>query len=91
MLIGHRDHDEVIGTQWEAPDHTAVADVERLKIEGPVSYLMQTTLAADVVLVLGSPNSASSVKPVESASRQDARSYLVEEAVTFAMPRQLRD
>ncbi len=50
ILIGHRDHDEVIGTLGEAPDVTQVVDppeeVEFLDVPDPnrVAYLTQTTL-----------------------------------------------
>jgi 4-hydroxy-3-methylbut-2-enyl diphosphate reductase len=53
VLIGHRDHDEVIGTLGEAPGSTIlvsdVSDVDRLNIPHPerVSYLTQTTLSLD--------------------------------------------
>jgi 4-hydroxy-3-methylbut-2-en-1-yl diphosphate reductase len=53
VLIGHRDHDEVIGTLGEAPASTFlvsdVEDVNRLTIEDPerVVYLTQTTLSLD--------------------------------------------
>lgn len=53
ILIGHRDHDEVIGTLGEAPQNTTlvsdVADVDRLRIQDPdrVVYLTQTTLSLD--------------------------------------------
>jgi 4-hydroxy-3-methylbut-2-en-1-yl diphosphate reductase len=53
VLIGHRDHDEVIGTLGEAPGSTFlvsdVPDVDRLKIKDPkrVAYLTQTTLSLD--------------------------------------------
>jgi 4-hydroxy-3-methylbut-2-en-1-yl diphosphate reductase len=53
ILIGHRDHDEVIGTLGEAPQNTTlvsdVADVNRLNIQDPdhVVYLTQTTLSLD--------------------------------------------
>ncbi len=53
VLIGHRDHDEVIGTLGEAPESTFlvsdVADVDRLQIQDPerVVYLTQTTLSLD--------------------------------------------
>ena len=53
VLIGHRDHDEVIGTLGEAPDSTVlvsdVADVDRLQIKDPdrIAYLTQTTLSLD--------------------------------------------
>ncbi|HVX65961.1 MAG TPA: 4-hydroxy-3-methylbut-2-enyl diphosphate reductase [Bryobacteraceae bacterium] len=53
VLIGHRDHDEVIGTLGEAPHCTtlvsSVSDVDRLKPPDPerVIYLTQTTLSLD--------------------------------------------
>jgi 4-hydroxy-3-methylbut-2-enyl diphosphate reductase len=53
VLIGHKDHDEVIGTLGEAPGQTflvsTVADVDVLKVPDPsrVCYLTQTTLSLD--------------------------------------------
>lgn len=53
ILIGHRDHDEVIGTLGEAPENTIlvsdVADVDRLQVANPdrMAYLTQTTLSLD--------------------------------------------
>src|SRR5688500_5908449 len=53
ILIGHEDHDEVIGTLGEAPDRILVVDgveeVERLTLPDPdkVAYLTQTTLSVD--------------------------------------------
>jgi 4-hydroxy-3-methylbut-2-enyl diphosphate reductase len=53
VLIGHADHDEVIGTLGEAPERIVVvasaADVERLEVPDPerVAYLTQTTLSVD--------------------------------------------
>jgi 4-hydroxy-3-methylbut-2-en-1-yl diphosphate reductase len=53
VLIGHRDHDEVIGTLGEAPHSMVlvsdVDDVNRLEIRNPerVAYLTQTTLSLD--------------------------------------------
>lgn len=53
ILIGHRDHDEVIGTLGEAPAVTqvvsSVADVDRLEVHNHarVAYLTQTTLSLD--------------------------------------------
>jgi 4-hydroxy-3-methylbut-2-enyl diphosphate reductase len=53
ILIGHRDHDEVIGTLGEAPAVTQVVDspeeVENLQVPDPerVAYLTQTTLSLD--------------------------------------------
>jgi len=53
ILIGHRDHDEVIGTLGEAPENTIlvsdVEDVDRLNVKDPdrMVYLTQTTLSLD--------------------------------------------
>ncbi len=53
VLIGHKDHDEVIGTLGEVPEHSylveTVDDVDRLEIPDPrrVRYLTQTTLSLD--------------------------------------------
>ncbi len=53
VLIGHKNHDEVIGTLGEAPDKMvlveSVADVDALEISDPtrVAYLTQTTLSLD--------------------------------------------
>jgi 4-hydroxy-3-methylbut-2-en-1-yl diphosphate reductase len=53
VLIGHEDHDEVIGTLGEAPERIIVVDsveeVERLRLPDPekVAYLTQTTLSVD--------------------------------------------
>jgi 4-hydroxy-3-methylbut-2-enyl diphosphate reductase len=53
ILIGHRDHDEVIGTLGEAPLVTQVVgspeEVESLTVPDPnrIAYLTQTTLSLD--------------------------------------------
>ena len=53
VLIGHKDHDEVIGTLGEVPDRSylveTVEDVNRLELADPtrVRYLTQTTLSLD--------------------------------------------
>jgi 4-hydroxy-3-methylbut-2-enyl diphosphate reductase len=53
ILIGHKDHDEVIGTLGEAPESTTlvstVEDVDRLEVKDPerVSFITQTTLSLD--------------------------------------------
>lgn len=53
FLVGHKGHDEVIGTMGEVPDHvTLVSDVEEAETvevpEGaPVVVLTQTTLSVD--------------------------------------------
>ena len=53
VLIGHKDHDEVIGTLGEAPESTILVsseeDVDRLEVKDPerVSFITQTTLSLD--------------------------------------------
>jgi 4-hydroxy-3-methylbut-2-enyl diphosphate reductase len=53
LLIGHRDHDEVIGTMGEAPESTIVVaseeEAEQVQVPDPgrVCYLTQTTLSLD--------------------------------------------
>jgi 4-hydroxy-3-methylbut-2-enyl diphosphate reductase len=53
VLIGHKDHDEVIGTLGEVPGRSflveTVEDVDRLQVPDPtrVRYLTQTTLSLD--------------------------------------------
>lgn len=53
ILVGHEDHDEVIGTTGEAPERIAVVsspeEVEALEIPDPdkVAYITQTTLSVD--------------------------------------------
>ena len=53
VLIGHRQHVEVIGTMGEAPEHIVVcenvAEVEALELPDPekVAYITQTTLSID--------------------------------------------
>jgi len=53
LLIGHRDHDEVVGTKGEAPRHTigvsSSEEAEAVSVPDPenVFYLTQTTLSLD--------------------------------------------
>ncbi len=53
ILVGHEDHDEVIGTMGEAPDRILVIEhpdqVETLVVPDPsrIAYLTQTTLSVD--------------------------------------------
>jgi 4-hydroxy-3-methylbut-2-enyl diphosphate reductase len=53
VLIGHTDHDEVVGTLGEAPQCTVLVsnagDVDRLSVADParVAFLTQTTLSLD--------------------------------------------
>lgn len=58
LLIGHNDHQEVIGTRGEVPDAIQVvespADIARLRIDDPdaLVYLTQTTLSTDDAAVI---------------------------------------
>jgi 4-hydroxy-3-methylbut-2-enyl diphosphate reductase len=51
ILIGHRDHQEIVGTSGEAPEQTVVVDsveaVDALEVEDPnrLAFLTQTTLS----------------------------------------------
>jgi len=51
ILIGHKDHQEIVGTSGEAPDRTIVVDsvaaVDALEVAEPdkLSFLTQTTLS----------------------------------------------
>src|ERR1700678_2377626 len=51
ILIGHKDHQEIVGTSGEAPDQTVVVDsveaVDKLNVTDPESlaFLTQTTLS----------------------------------------------
>lgn len=53
LLVGHQNHDEVIGTRGEAPDAVvvieSVADAEAVQVEDPgnVALTTQTTLSID--------------------------------------------
>jgi 4-hydroxy-3-methylbut-2-enyl diphosphate reductase len=53
LLVGHEDHQEVIGTRGEAPDATIVVesaeDARRIEVNDPdkIVYLTQTTLSTD--------------------------------------------
>jgi 4-hydroxy-3-methylbut-2-enyl diphosphate reductase len=53
LLIGHREHEEVVGTRGEAPENVVVvsdpAEAKSVQPADPsrVAYVMQTTLASD--------------------------------------------
>jgi 4-hydroxy-3-methylbut-2-enyl diphosphate reductase len=127
ILIGHLNHDEIVGTLGEAPTVTQVASnaaqVARIEVPDPerVAYLTQTTLSldeakdiiealrakfpnirgpqaqdicyatenrqvavknvaeqAELVLVVGSPNSSNSNRLVEVAGNLGTRSFLID-------------
>jgi 4-hydroxy-3-methylbut-2-enyl diphosphate reductase len=62
LLVGHADHEEVVGTLGEAPEQTTVVetadDARRVRVSDPqrVAYATQTTLSvdetADIVAIL---------------------------------------
>jgi len=95
VLIGHRGHDEVIGTMGEAPEHirlvTSVAEIDELEVENPekVVYLTQTTLSLDdtreIVHALRRKFPALQAPPSEdicyaTQNRQEAVRHLAERA-----------
>ena len=52
ILIGHKGHPEVIGTMGQIPKENIVLietieDAKKLKINGPIAYVTQTTLSVD--------------------------------------------
>ena len=52
ILIGHKNHPEVIGTMGQIPKENIVLietieDVKNLKLEGTIAYVTQTTLSVD--------------------------------------------
>jgi 4-hydroxy-3-methylbut-2-en-1-yl diphosphate reductase len=53
LLIGHKNHQEVVGTQGEAPESIQIVecieDIPQLKIDDPtkLAYVTQTTLSTD--------------------------------------------
>src|SRR5229473_2997584 len=65
ILIGHRDHQEIVGTSGEAPEQTIVVD----SVED-----------VDLILVVGSPNSSNSNRLVEVAKRSGVEARLIDEA-----------
>jgi 4-hydroxy-3-methylbut-2-enyl diphosphate reductase len=58
VLIGHSEHEEVVGTLGEAPERIQIVtdadDIAKLNFESdrPVAYLTQTTLATDETAVI---------------------------------------
>ncbi len=52
ILIGHKGHPEVIGTMGQIPKENIVLietieDAKKIKIDGPIAYVTQTTLSVD--------------------------------------------
>ena len=123
LLVGHRGHDETVGTQGEAPDRTRIVEtaeeVAAFEVERPVFVVTQTTLSvndtagvideikdrypdaeirndicyattnrqfavrkvaeqADLLLVVGSPNSSNSVRLREVAEDAGVTAYRVD-------------
>ena len=78
MLVGHGDHEEVVGTLGEAPGHMTL--VERPEDVGtalefapdaPVAYLTQTTLATDETADDRRPLSGSASRGLVGPSADD--------------------
>ena len=129
VFIGHRNHDEAVGTVGEAPQSVVVVegpdDVANLRVADSekIAYVTQTTLSvsdaqraiaalkarfpnitappkddicyattnrqsavtemapdADVVLVIGSPNSSNSQRLVDRAREAGKAAYLIDDA-----------
>ena len=52
ILIGHKNHPEVIGTMGQIPKENiqlieTIDEVDKIKFEGPLAYVTQTTLSVD--------------------------------------------
>ena len=52
ILVGHKDHPEVIGTMGQIPKENitlieTTEDAKKIEIDGPVAYVTQTTLSVD--------------------------------------------
>tara|TARA_B100000700_G_scaffold330870_1_gene459642 strand:+ start:1829 stop:2767 length:939 start_codon:yes stop_codon:yes gene_type:complete len=52
ILIGHKDHPEVVGTMGQIPEGKIILvenieDANKINISGPVAYVTQTTLSVD--------------------------------------------
>src|SRR5713101_8368563 len=88
VLVGHADHDEVVGTMGEAPERMFLIahpeEVDRLQIPDPdkVAYLTQTSAktvagAVDVLLVIGAANSSNANRLVEVSTVMGTPSYLI--------------
>ena len=85
ILIGHHDHQEIVGTSGEAPDRTIVVDsvaaVDALEVEDPekLSFLTQTTLSLydtqEIVARLGKISRLSRAQPATTSAtpRKTAR------------------
>jgi 4-hydroxy-3-methylbut-2-enyl diphosphate reductase len=95
VLIGHKGHDEVVGTMGQAPEHislvTSVADIDDLEMANSdrLVYLTQTTLSLDdtreIVQALKQRFPALQAPPSEdicyaTQNRQEAVRHLAERA-----------
>ncbi len=76
ILIGHRDHDEVIGTLGEAP-MPAAQDI-CYATENRQVAVKQVASEADLLLVVGSDNSSNSNRLVEVARNLGRNSHLID-------------
>src|SRR5262250_345302 len=93
VLVGHADHDEVVGTMGEAPERMFLIahpeEVDRLQVPDPakvdICYATQNrqvsakTVAGevDVLLVIGAANSSNANRLVEVSTVMGTPSYLI--------------
>jgi len=97
ILIGHKDHPEVIGTMGQIPKGKiklveTVSDANNIKIDEPVAYVTQTTLSVDdtkdIIEALKKrfPNLKGPVKEdicYATTNRQDAVKQIASECEMF--------
>ena len=97
ILIGHKDHPEVVGTMGQIPIEKIIlvetaSDANNLKIDEPVAYVTQTTLSVDdtkdIIEILKKkfPNIKGPVKEdicYATTNRQDAVKKIASECEMF--------
>ena len=97
ILIGHRDHPEVIGTMGQIPKGKiklveTISDANNIKINEPVAYVTQTTLSVDdtkdIIEILKKrfPNLKAPVKEdicYATTNRQDAVKQIASKCEMF--------
>ena len=83
ILIGHKDHQEIVGTSGEAPEQTIVVDsvqaVDALNVDDPnkLAFLTQTTL------------SLYDTQEIVTRLREDFPRFKGQHRMTFATPRRI--
>ena len=97
ILIGHKDHPEVIGTMGQIPNEKiilveTVSDANNLEVNGPIAYVTQTTLSVDdtkdIIEILKKkfPNIKGPIKEdicYATTNRQDAVKKIASECEMF--------